>query len=351
MHFRSHPHRNGASGFTLIELLVVIAIIAVLVAILLPAVQQAREAARRSTCKNNLKQFGIAFHNYHDVHNILPPGYINRNYVIGPNAPLNNKGWQCATKSCGQAMTSDLTNFGWGWGVFLLPYVEQNGLYDALLVDGCQLPTSDWVYSGGTLLQRSLPIFQCPSSSNDGNTINPAWSPDAASLSTRGYGISNYVASRGVMPHITNGVARFRDIQDGLSNTMMAGERYMANLPNSNATVRQVGSIWAGVAHRSDFSAVGGVRVPINTSYVGSEYVNTGDTATTLSAFASMHKGGAQFVLCDGSVRFISENIEDNGIVSGNWQAEDVTGLGVNASGYLYQKLYNMNDGLVLGEF
>ena len=99
-------------GFTLIELLVVIAIIAILVALLLPAVQQAREAARRSSCKNNLKQIGLALHNYHDVHNVLPPGYLR--YANS---------------------ASTWSGPGWGWGVMILPQIEMTGMYDALRID------------------------------------------------------------------------------------------------------------------------------------------------------------------------------------------------------------------------
>src|SRR5664279_3184236 len=99
--------RKLRSAFTLIELLVVIAIIAVLIALLLPAVQQAREAARRSQCKNNLKQLGLALHNYHDTANTLPPGYI------GPNTALS-------------------TNSNWGWNVMLLPGLDQAPLYNQI---------------------------------------------------------------------------------------------------------------------------------------------------------------------------------------------------------------------------
>src|SRR5689334_25410189 len=100
-------------AFTLIELLVVIAIIAVLIALLLPAVQQAREAARRTQCKNNLKQIGLALHNYHDTFRLFPPGYVDRNG--NPNLTPDN----------------DLGP-GWGWAAFLLPYIDQSPLYSPI---------------------------------------------------------------------------------------------------------------------------------------------------------------------------------------------------------------------------
>ncbi|MGD9858041.1 MAG: DUF1559 domain-containing protein, partial [Planctomycetaceae bacterium] len=110
------------SGFTLIELLVVIAIIAILIALLLPAVQQAREAARRTQCRNNLKQIGLALHNYHDVFLCFPPGYLGtttncsmiRNRVTPPG------------------VTPVVVAQGWGWGTFILPYLEQTAMYEAM---------------------------------------------------------------------------------------------------------------------------------------------------------------------------------------------------------------------------
>ena len=107
----SAPHRSAKlRGFTLIELLVVIAIIAVLIALLLPAVQQAREAARRSTCKNNLKQLGLAIHNYHDTHGVFPPGYISRD--VSTTDPASAE-----------------TGLGFSWGTMILPFMDQSPLY------------------------------------------------------------------------------------------------------------------------------------------------------------------------------------------------------------------------------
>jgi len=120
-------------GFTLIELLVVIAIIAILIALLLPAVQQAREAARRSTCKNNLKQIGIAMHNYRDVHNTLPPGYLDDD----PAADVTNRNLL-------------------GWGTFILPYIEQSTLYNSIAEAGAL--DNDWTtISEMTTVSASVP--------------------------------------------------------------------------------------------------------------------------------------------------------------------------------------------------
>jgi len=125
-------------GFTLVELLVVIAIIGVLVALLLPAVQSAREAARRMSCGNNFKQIGIALHNYHDAYQKLPPGWIMQ-------------------------ATSPENSAGWGWPTFILPYVEQQNLYDRLQVN--QLALMDVMGNAALrpLAQTKLKSYRCPS--------------------------------------------------------------------------------------------------------------------------------------------------------------------------------------------
>jgi len=126
-------------GFTLIELLVVISIIGVLVALLLPAVQSAREAARRAQCVNNLQQIGIALHNYHDAISTFPPGYID--YQNNPN------------------YTPDLDmGPGWGWAAMSLPYLEQQPLYNAI---NFSLGITN--ASNSTAVLTSLTVFQCPS--------------------------------------------------------------------------------------------------------------------------------------------------------------------------------------------
>ena len=133
-------------GFTLIELLVVIAIIAILVALLLPAVQQAREAARRSSCKNNLKQIGLALHNYHDTHRVFPPGQIRgRNPSTGVE--------------CGN---------GFSWGAMLLPFLEESAVYD-----GLDFTIGPFIGSNKTFI-NSLAGFdfaRCPSDTERAKTI------------------------------------------------------------------------------------------------------------------------------------------------------------------------------------
>ena len=293
-------HRNG--GFTLIELLVVIAIIAMLAALLLPAVQQAREAARRTQCLNNLKQIGLALHNYHDGNGRLPPVFMGVSQ--------------------------------WGWTAVILPQLDQAPVYNSITsTPGHSFYSQDtgiaygfeawlWTLTTPNALSSALPIFRCPSDNGSPQiTINPSGDPDDAngpdndSDDQVGVGRNNSMGvwgsdAAGDSGRPTNGAfpwyttwpyipsRNFRDFGDGLSNTFLVGER------RSRATV-QGGSIggddmWPGVGN--DGNDIGGSCNPacclLN---VPGPFAD--------DAFSSLHPGGALFVFADGSVHFISENI------------------------------------------
>jgi len=287
-------HTNHRRGFTLVELLVVIAIIGVLVALLLPAVQAAREAARRSSCNNNLKQIGLGLHNYHDINLSLPAGFHN--------------------------------NHGWGWAASLLPFVEQENLYEAIPI------TTSMNLGNATILantRRQVDSYLCPSDSqpdiNDKAPVN--------SGATQDIGLSNYIGNMGTKSNaqtsdLGNGIfwaksyVKFRDITDGTSNTFLVGERDYFN---------HRGSIWAGTST----SATGAS----NKHYIQSstETVHGLINGTHINSFGSLHPGGAQFVFCDASVHFISETIDAS------------TNSGANMS--TFQRLGQRNDGLVVGEY
>ncbi|MFK7777796.1 MAG: DUF1559 domain-containing protein [Gimesia sp.] len=287
-------------GFTLIELLVVIAIIAILIALLLPAVQQAREAARRSQCKNNLKQIGLAIHNYHETHRVFPPGYCGD--------PDN---------SCSNV---DSNKNGWGWGSFILPYIDQAPLYNKLGVGGgkqtvCSTPSGAQASPnvGDPDLQDTvLSAYICPSATDP--QINPAREPG-------GHGKSNYAGVAGVDwsgVHSATGltaifvdgtkyVTRMRDFTDGTSNTFAVGEKYRRDLDStltSQTTGEYYGATWVGITPDIRAAAVVGRLAPTGSSYS----VNGG----SVNAFASQHVGGAQFLFIDGRVRFISENMDQD---------------------------------------
>jgi prepilin-type N-terminal cleavage/methylation domain-containing protein len=286
-------HQTRSRGFTLIELLVVIAIIAILVALLLPAVQQAREAARRTQCKNNLKQIGLALHNYHDVHRMFPSGWIG----VTNGVPDAHEG------------TS-----GFAWGAMLLPFVEQQNLYQALDFNlACNAPANQ------ALIRTTVTSWLCPSDPQPETWFihfDPGHShfssrtilqqhTNLAELATANYvgsfgtqdidhcaHVSGECTSDGIFHH--NSDTRLRDITDGTTNTFMVGER-------RTKPELEWFSTWVGaVPHGEDAVA----RV------LGSFDHTPNHPALHLDDFSSHHTGGAQFGLCDGSVHFVSENID-----------------------------------------
>ena len=212
--------RRSTRGFTLIELLVVIAIIAVLVAILLPAVQQAREAARASQCRNNLKQIGIALHSYHEQFSAFPPAFVFSGY---DTVPVHQSGTDQAA---------------YGWGAFLLPQLDQGPLFNQLDVNGRELHVLLQQADLRPLVQKNVPTYRCPSdeateTNNKRRFTNMAYGNTSA-------GTSNYVANQGTIwknsQNWINGKQdswgvmwgssriRLSDLRDGASNTIAIGE-------------------------------------------------------------------------------------------------------------------------------
>ena len=301
--------RSARDGFTLIELLVVVAIIGILTGLVLPAVQQAREFARRAQCANNLKQIGLAIHNYESTNGCFPPGYLSWAGV----------GYQ-------DAQTGDWGP-GWGWLTVLLPNIEQGNLYNSLNIGACC-----WDQANTTSVKVSVGVFLCSSANNPDSTVGIT---DANQNLWQGaiFGRSNYIHNVGMNdvwsapatvnyddpvtgangPMYRNSRIRFAAVTDGLSNTLAAGER----------TPFLSDSVWPGAvpsaAHFShgqfandDWDGAG--------SYVAS---NSGPSIYEAPAIIhppnslvgdtdemySLHPGGANVLLCDGSVRFVKETI------------------------------------------
>ena len=199
---------NYRSGFTLIELLVVIAIIAILVGLTIPAVQKVRESANRIQCQNNLKQIGVALHNYHDAHKFFPPGYsASGPYIDG---------------------ATDTTP-GWGWAAFILPYLEQNNLFDQL--------NFNQPVQNSTALQTMVKMYLCPSdvtpqaafpvTDGFGNTICLA-APSCYAACVGG-DESDTFGPTGLGILYRNSQTHMTDITDGTSNTILIGERAWSN--------------------------------------------------------------------------------------------------------------------------
>lgn len=315
-------------GFTLIELLVVIAIIAILIGLLLPAVQKVREAAAKMSCTNNLKQIGLALHQYHDANHQFPAGYIDLqlNPLLTPN---NDQGP------------------GWGWAAMILPYMEQGNVYQ-------QINWNQGVGLGSNLQisQLQLKIYQCPSDgiqqnftvwptsivvapanyvgcngwvecfNNSGGAYNPIQDGGAAQDGDGNNGVS------GTGMFYRNSKTTMAQVTDGLSNTVMVGERCAAHAP----------ATWTG--------AVTGGRCPAwmctspwttpwtppasapntgnGTAYDNADYnealvLSHGNASHLPNAdnpffdpdtFWSLHLGGANFLFGDGSVHFLSTGID-----------------------------------------
>ena len=293
-------------GFTLVELLVVIAIIGILIALLLPAVQSAREAARRSQCSNNLKQIGLALHNYHDTFKCLPSGYIRQ---LGA---VDNEGH-------------------WAWNAFLLPYVEQGALHDQLMVGDVPISTVMLTPALLQAMQMPLSAFVCPSAGLQPEIHDEAGRRIMAHGSGEsGLAVTNYIAcnstyglkkdpgldpaSEALGPFYKESKVNFRDVKDGTSNTIFVGERayYIGNLKayagamyaarDYNATGPAISSA-GSASNQGLISIMGGGAEPINA------YPEEGRDRI---AFSSDHPGGAMFCFGDGAVHFVSETIYIN---------------------------------------
>ncbi len=309
-------------GFTLIELLVVIAIIAILIALLLPAVQQAREAARRSQCKNNLKQFGLAIHNYHDAFNQFPIGGTMNVPRTAPNI---------------------------SWAVRTLPYLEQSALYNQLNMSAANVPEQT-LSSGKRAREHQVPVFRCPSDSNpsilkdgttdyaqssytaslgsqrtpsDNSSCNPFLTAYTQPLlpSNADYGRTIQLgALSGVFGQGGVSVALY-DVTDGGSNTLLIGE----TLSNCHAYK-------TGWWPNNSRATTGSTSAPINefTPCENSRRITDPNCNVTTNhnyawGFKSEHTGGAHFALVDGSVRFISENINHSSFQSLGGRADGKT--------------------------
>ena len=372
--------KRAKKGFTLIELLVVIAIIAILIALLLPAVQQAREAARRSQCKNNLKQIGLSLMNYHDVHRTFCPGAT---VAAGSDA--------ITAPTASGAKTAVGTSNYLGWTYHILPFFDQAPLFKkfnskVIYSENTQTPNNN-----AALCQSILTAARCPSDAG----------PDQDSAGgVEDMGLANYVGNYGVgmpddnvNPRSVQGILgvntkiRIRDVKDGMSNVILAAERRNPKIcqawdveggPDPANTQLGGCSFWAAASalpgdsttfepanqqqptptatgDAAFYQILGTTRSGItgtinltgnlaNASWGASPIEGTikinktrfnaaamaGDLqdATTVG-FGSWHTGGMQAVLGDGTVRFLSENIDST----------------------IYENLSRRSDGKTLGEF
>jgi hypothetical protein len=319
---RVHAHRTAGGN----------SIIAILIALLLPAVQQAREAARRTQCRNNLKQLGIALHNYHDTFLVFPAGEYRQS-------------------------TIDLEG-NWTWSAMLLPYVDQAPLYNQLNVGNVWVSAAVTVPATLAALQTQLPAFRCPSDIapklNSDNPREITVNGTVYALST-----SNYVAvnsSGNIRPTFNSAISGangpnsnangafyrnsrvgIRDITDGPSNTFLIGERCWTS-PVAGSQSPSAGIVFAVQDGRGNNN--GGLAAALGGGF---RKLNCLDAVGECRrAFASEHEGGAHFLVGDGTVRFISENID---------HVIDAVGGGANnAVNSVYEYYMAIQDGQVIKE-
>lgn len=320
--------KHAVRGFTLIELLVVIAIIAILVALLLPAVQQAREAARRTQCKNNMKQIGLALHNYHDTHSVFPPA-------------LNHSGRDSSATAANQIFAGNdrvMNTPGW---VFLLPFIDQAAAYNQYDQSVCASNSDPYGYglagnesANQQVTSMALPALECASDPSAGEVSS--YDAGGTSFYTRnnarrtsyifcvGYNTDyddSYKAKKVSDPlrigaFGNSGAARFRDFTDGMSNTVVIGESW----GGSDAKTSTHYGPWGlkGLHTCCHGRVVSGSAVNNPASFtpyaadwhINADYNGDGSGRQYAWGFGSGHAGGAQFVLGDGSVKFLSENMD-----------------------------------------
>ena len=309
-------------GFTLVELLVVIAIIGILVALLLPAIQAAREAARRTQCTNNLKQLGLGFHNYESSYKGFPPrrwADVNQGYT--------------------------------GWGTFILPFIEEQAIYDRY---NFKYDFYDPVNKD--VVETKLPVFLCPTvnhenpivitqaaSNTSTNTSKSTYSvngwidylvPNGITVPTNGFGASFTTFPDSTNMHEalqdsaystspTNALyycacrnpRKLKDITDGLSKTLLVNEtagwpqHYLEkNLDTVPAAVGNRGS-WAGWQSFAYWTTSADGTQTASSNSTGGDLISCGINCENLHQIYSFHPGGAMILFCDGSVRFVSEQL------------------------------------------
>jgi prepilin-type N-terminal cleavage/methylation domain-containing protein len=295
-------------GFTLVELLVVIAIIGMLVALLLPAIQAARESARKSSCRNNLRQVGVAMHNYESARGKLPPGY------------------QYAAGNQGNAL-------GYSWGAMLLPFMELQSMYDKF---DFKRPIYDNINTA--VREVHIPTLLCPT-----DDVSPS---GFVEMGTERYAMACYVANFGIPdldedqeqenpapldpfqrkgpwgPFYRKSQTKLREITDGLSHTLMVGER-------QNGPFRTAGSHGVHIEYETTWA--GAVRdIDDNTDDHGHMVLfQTGHTPNHADSddrdVSASHSGEALFLLCDGSVHSVPEDIEESvyfALGTMNWEEQ-----------------------------
>lgn len=329
-------------GFTLVELLVVIAIIGILVGLLLPAVQAAREAARRMECSNNLKQMGLALHNYHDSHKVFPPALLGSGRYNSASYHAANGGVKNTT----------------GWAL-ILPYVEQTALADQWDFNVCSSMDSPYGHAvagndtmNDGLFNAQLDMLACPSDPTSTEVVNSG-AGGTGFYSRRNARRASYLWSTGGFTDYSapwslygsdirqgmfgnDGAANFAALLDGTANSIAIGEAVGGRFKTSTSygpwgmTGCHTG-IHGYVPGGSSTQLTAALAAPYTANWnINAAYNNDALRRTYAWVFSSIHPGGAQFVFGDGSVHFLSETIDyltlqqlayihDGQVINGEW--------------------------------
>ncbi len=317
-------------GFTLVELLVVMGVIGSMVAVLLPAVQAAREAARRAECANHLKQLSLGLHNYHAVYNSFPAGFL--------------KDWQQEAVH----WSEEGRNGCWAWSAMLLPFVEQQTLHDVLDVGKVPAHVAVADPARRSAMQKRISLFRCPSDTAPelntdqqvpyGAAGDPNCTSGCVPIATSNYVGSNHswdlnrTSWNGFMGRAQGNpvqVTTMAQITDGTSNTFALGERawQLNGRPLQAAVALMTNGDSEAHSDQGSVYAVGCGRYRLNCT----------DSDACARGFSSRHPGGSQFALVDGSVRFVNEHIDHN--------TSDAT---IDST---YERLISINDGQSVGEY
>jgi prepilin-type N-terminal cleavage/methylation domain-containing protein/prepilin-type processing-associated H-X9-DG protein len=323
-------------AFTLVELLVVIAIIGVLVALLLPAVQTAREAARRMQCTNHLKQIGLAIHNYHDVQRVFPSGFIYRTPRLLARGDRPNRAP------------------GFSWHSLILPHLEQAGLYNSL-----NFGLGMWQQPNRSLVSTPLKVAVCPSAVNPSKHFKVGTASHQWGFDDPGLAATNYLGCAGSFVQsayydqpeprkngiiIEDGNFRFANVEDGTSNTFLAGESVFFG---SGGSTIPGNFFWDPTWYGHFRHDLGGTAdSPESVMRTGEFRMNPPKVAADnvkRNSFSSRHPGGANFVMADGSTRFVGQTVQHT--------ETPFAGSDLSGNAGIFQRLCARNDGLSIGDF
>jgi len=313
-------HKSLKKGFTLIELLVVIAIIAVLIGLLLPAVQKVRDAAARLQCTNNLKQIGLAMMNYESTYRTFPAGYLDNMTTNPVNAT---------------ATTNPDPILGWGWGALILPYLEQESLYKSININSIAMNNTS--AAGIAFRKTVIKGFLCPSDDTGSNTFTISGAGGNFELAKSSYAgingqaeLADFDSALGLGMFLRGRGVSIAEVTDGLSNTLFVGER------SSKSAKQAVGSLpgvctWVGALPGGDLDGetpalyiLGWTGDP---SSPAKPNTPEPDGSFHAESFTSKHSGGVNFLFGDGSVKFITDSInEQTWVKLGTRQGGEVAG-------------------------